>query len=205
MTDPADSCAGCPGAILLAAGGSLRLGTPKQLLELDGEPLVRRAARAAVEAGLWPVVVVVGAEQDAVRGALAGLPLVTVCNPDYAAGMAISLRHGLARLSECAPAASGAVVLVCDQPGVSAAHLAALVDAAARSGRPVAASTYADALGVPTFFAAALFPELRALAGDQGARAVILRDPGRVIPVPLPGGELDVDTPEDWERVRSGR
>lgn len=194
--------AGCPGGIVLAAGGSRRLGAAKQLLELDGEPLVRRAARAAVDAGLWPVVVVVGAEQDAVRAALAGLPVATVQNPDFEAGMAHSLARGLARLSECAPDASGVVVLACDQPAVTAGHLGALVDAAGGEGKPIAASGYGGTEGVPAFFGRAVFDELRALTGDAGAKRVIAHDASRVATVPLAGGELDIDTPEDWARAR---
>jgi molybdenum cofactor cytidylyltransferase len=191
------------GGLVLAAGGSRRLGTPKQLLVFRGEPLVRRAARVAVDAGLWPVVVVVGARCDEVRGALAGLPVATVSNPEFEAGLAGSIQRGLARLSECAPGALGVVLLTCDQPLVEPAHVAALVEAARATGRPIAASSYADALGIPALFAAALFAELHALSGDAGGRALLARDPDRVARVPLPGGELDVDTLEDWERVRA--
>ncbi|BDG03194.1 nucleotidyltransferase family protein [Anaeromyxobacter oryzae] len=199
MTSP---CDGCIGGVVLAAGRSVRLGTPKQLLVLEGEALVRRAARAAVEAGLWPVVVVVGDHADEVRGALAGLPVATVANPQYETGMASSLRRGLARLTECAPDAAGVVVLACDQPRVSAEHVEALVEAQRQAGKLVAASSYSGALGVPALFAAAVFPELLALEGDRGARGVVERDPARVCAVPLEGGELDVDTPEDWDRAR---
>jgi molybdenum cofactor cytidylyltransferase len=189
------------GGIVLAAGGSRRLGTPKQLLQLQGEPLVRRAARAAVEAGLWPAVVVVGHRCDEVRAALAGLPVVTAANPAFAEGMAGSIRLGLARLLECAPAARGVVLLACDQPAVAAPHLLALAAAARREGKPIAASTYAGAMGVPALFAAALFPALCALEGDAGARRLLAGDAARVATVPLTQGELDVDTPEDWARA----
>ncbi|HTN54057.1 MAG TPA: NTP transferase domain-containing protein [Anaeromyxobacter sp.] len=187
-----------PGAIVLAAGGSARLGRPKQLLVFRGEPLVRRAARSAVEAGLWPVVVVVGASCEGVRGALAGLPVATARNPAFDAGVAGSIRCGLARLAECAPGAPAVFLLACDQPLVEPAHLAALAEAARAAARPIAAPA---AGGLPALFAAALFPELLALAGDTGAEALAARDPGRVAPVPLPAAALDVDTAEDWARA----
>lgn len=198
MTDP-DSRG--IGAVVLAAGSSLRLGQPKQLLAWRGEPLVRRAARGAVEAGLWPVVVVVGAHADEVRLALAGLPVATVTNRDHGTGLASSLRRGLARLDECAPGLAGAVILGCDQPLVPPAHLSALA-ATLAVGRDAAASTYGGTRGLPASFAAALFPALRALEGDAGPCAVLGEDPERFGALPLPHGEIDVDTPEDWARAR---
>jgi molybdenum cofactor cytidylyltransferase len=189
------------GGVVLAAGSSRRLGEPKQLLVFRGEPLVRRAARAAVEAGLWPVVVVVALGTDAVRGALAGLPIATVSNHSPDAGLGGSIQLGIRRLAECAPEARGVALLACDQPFVGASHLEALAAAARGSARPIAASAYAGGVGVPALFAASLFGELRALQGDAGVRAVLERDALRVAPVPLPRGEVDVDTREDWERL----
>jgi molybdenum cofactor cytidylyltransferase len=189
------------GSIVLAAGCSRRLGTCKQLLLLEGEPLVRRAARAAVEAGLWPVVVVVGDRAEEVRAALAGLPVVTVANAAFAQGLAGSIRLGLQRLAECAPASRGVAVLACDQPAVDAGHLRALA-AARRDEALLAASGYAGSNGLPALFPAALFPELRALDGDAGCADVLARHAEQVVPVPLAGGELDVDSPEDWARAQ---
>ncbi|HUL61253.1 MAG TPA: nucleotidyltransferase family protein [Anaeromyxobacteraceae bacterium] len=189
---------GVPGAVVLAAGGSTRLGRPKQLLVLGGEPLVRRAARAALEAGLSPVVVVVGAAADGVRAAIAGLPVAAVENAGWAEGIGSSIRAGIAALARAgAPAAA---VVLCDQPRLDAAHLARLA-ATWRAGAAIAASAYGGARGVPAVFDASVFGELASLAGDRGARAVISRDPARVAEVPFPGGEEDVDRPEDWERV----
>lgn len=189
------------GAVVLAAGASKRLGTPKQLLSWHGEPLVRRAARAATEAGLWPVVVVLGARADEVRAALAGLPVATVANPGFASGIGGSIKVGLHRLRVCSPEVKGVIFVACDQPLVQPAHLAALAAAAQAGGKPIAASAYGGALGIPAFFDASVFPELLKLHGDAGARGVIAREAARVASVPLPGGELDVDTPEDWKRA----
>ncbi len=189
------------GSVVLAAGCSRRLGTSKQLLELDGEPLVRRAARAAVEAGLWPVVVVVGDRAEEVRAALAGLPVVTVANAVPGQGVAESIRLGLERLTECAPGARGVVMMACDQPAVQAGHLRALA-AAQRDPGGLVASSYGGALGVPALVPAALFPELQALTGEGGCKDLLAIHAARVVPVPLPGGDLDVDTPEDWARAK---
>ncbi len=198
--DPRDLAQGL-GGIVLAAGCSRRLGTSKQLLELEGEPLVRRAARVAVEAGLWPAVVVVGDRAEEVRAALAGLPVVTVANTAVEQGLSASIRLGLRRLAECAPAAVGVALLACDQPAVRAAHVRALAATWRESGGPVA-STYAGALGLPALFPADLFAELGALTGENGWGDLLARHAARVRSVPLPGGDLDVDTPEDWARAQ---
>jgi molybdenum cofactor cytidylyltransferase len=190
------------GAVVLAAGGSARLGRPKQLLALDGEPLVRRAARAAAEAGYAPVVVVVGAAADQVSTALAGDAFVLVENPDWRAGVAGSIRRGLAALLARRSEVEGVLLAVCDQPAASAAHLAALAEALADGAHAVAASSYAGTVGVPALFARSAFGELEALQGDHGAKRVVTRDPARVVAVALPGGERDVDTEADWTAPR---
>jgi molybdenum cofactor cytidylyltransferase len=194
------------GVVLLAAGGSSRLGRPKQLLIHEGKTLVRRAAEAAVAAGCGPVVAVLGAQAKAVEAELTGLPLRTVHNVDWQAGMGSSLRVGLRALDAKEPAGTGssvdaALVMLCDQLRVEAEHLRALVEAFARTGAPIVASGYEETRGVPALFSRALFPELEALTPDQGARKVIAREPSRVVEVVLPGGGEDVDTAEDLTRL----
>jgi len=193
------------GAVVLAAGQSLRLGRPKQLVEFRGEPLVRRATRAAVEAMLEPVVVVIAPAAEAVRAAVAGLPVEVVENPLWASGMASSLRAGVARVRALAPAAAGVTLIACDQPLVDAAHLQQLLAERRRTGRPVVASEYAGVRGVPVLMGAEILDEVGALEGDTGARDIVRRDPARVAAVPFPGGELDVDTAADLARAELGR
>ncbi len=185
------------GGVVLAAGGSSRLGRPKQLLLHEGRTLVRRAAEAAVGAGCEPVVVVLGAHGEAVAGELADLPVRTVDNPEWREGMGGSLRVGVRAL----PEVDAVLVLLCDQLRVDAAHLKALMDTFTRTHAPIVASGYEGARGVPALFSRALLPELEALEADQGARKVIVRDPTRVVEVPLPGGGEDVDTAADLSRL----
>ena len=184
------------GMVLLAAGGSSRLGQPKQLLRHQGTALVRRAAEAAVAVG--PVVVVLGARREDIAAELHGLTVRCVDNPDWALGQGSSLRVGLRALP---PDVDGAVLMLCDQLRVDAAHLRALVATFERTHAPIIASAYAGTRGVPALFARALFPELGALPPTDGARKLIARDPSRVVEVPLPGGEEDVDTVQDLSRL----
>jgi molybdenum cofactor cytidylyltransferase len=129
--------------------------------------LARRAARVAIEAGLWPVVVVVGDRAEEVRAALAGLPVVTAGIAARSGGQAGALRLGLERLRECAPSARGVAVLACDPALVEADHLRALVTAG--GGTRPAATSYAGRLWLPALFHASHFPALRALGGDAEA------------------------------------
>jgi molybdenum cofactor cytidylyltransferase len=171
-----------------------------------GKTLVRRAAETAVEAKCGPVVVVLGAQAEAVTAELAGLPVRTVQNADWGAGMGSSLRVGLRALGTeesagAAPAVDAALVMLCDQLRVDAEHLRALVEAFTRTQASIVASAYERTRGVPALFSRDLFSELEALAPDQGARGVISRDQSRVVEVALAGGGEDVDTSEDLSRL----
>lgn len=192
------------GLLLLAAGSSSRLGRSKQLLRFEGQSLLRRAAEAAVGSGCSPVVVVLGAQAEAHRSELEGLPVQPVLNPHWEQGMGSSLRCGMQALGQ-APGVEAVVVAVCDQPHVRAEHLAALVQAWRTQGQPMVASQYAGTVGVPALFHRSLFAELAALPPQAGAKVVLQRQPTQVTLWPLPEAAVDVDTPEDAERLSRGR
>jgi molybdenum cofactor cytidylyltransferase len=187
-------------AIVLAAGASARMGRPKQLLEWQGRPLVRVAAETALAGGLDPVLVVVGAARAAATAALAGLPALVVDNPDYASGQSSSLRVSVTALGEQAEAA---VVLLGDQPFVTAEIVARIVEEWRASAAPIVAPVYAGQRGNPVLFARSIFPELLAIQGDQGARAVLAAHSShvRLVPFDNPLPLADLDTPEDYQRL----
>lgn len=187
--------------VLLAAGLSRRMGRAKLLMPLEGRPVVRHAADRLVQGGIAPVVVVVGPDAPGVRAALTGLPVTFAVNPDPAAGQASSLIAGIRALP---PEADAALVALGDQPFVPADVIRGLIEAFARGGAAIAAPRYREGLGNPVLFSASVFPELLALQGDRGARAVVERDPARVALVdfdlPMP---QDVDTQADYDRLRA--
>jgi molybdenum cofactor cytidylyltransferase len=164
------------GAVVLAAGAA-RAGRC-----VVDEPRIRHAARAALDAGLWPVVVVVGDPIDEVRAALAGLPVATVANEAFAEGQAGSLRLGLGRVAECAPAARG-VVVIAEEPRVGAGHLRALAAAAFPRRGALAASSQDGRPGLPAFFPAAVFSELRALHDDESCAELLERHAAALVDV----------------------
>jgi molybdenum cofactor cytidylyltransferase len=173
-----------PAAVILAAGASTRLGTPKQLVKIDGETLLDRAVRTAREAGCSPIVVVLGASAHQIEESCHLDETVLLVNDLWNEGMGSSLRLGITAIRDL----EAAVVLTCDQPAVTPFHLRALM-----ASGSLTASRYAGRAGVPAFFPATHFPALMALQGDAGARTLLQSAPT----VDLPGGDLDVDTPGD--------
>lgn len=181
-------------AVVLAAGGSTRLGRPKQLVEVDGEPLVRRAARAALDGGCEPVIVVLGASAAGSRAALAGLAVRAVDNQDWRGGMATSVRAGVEAAVADRPA--GVALLVCDQVRLDAGVVRRLLDLAAAHPDAPVACRYGGVVGVPAVFPAAMAPGLLRLRGDRGARD-LLRGAGEPAVLDWPEGALDLDAPGD--------
>jgi len=176
-------------AVVLAAGASTRLGESKQLAIIGGERLLERAVRVAREAGCAPVVVVLGARAEEVRTACDLGDAIVVVNEAWGDGMGASVRVGVGAVGD----AEGVVVMTCDQPAVTAAHLLVLM-----ATGEATASGYVGRRGVPAYFPAEMFGALLELKGDAGARE-LLRE-ARV--VELVGGELDVDTAEGLAEAR---
>ncbi len=183
------------GAVVLAAGASARFGRSKQLLQLDGETLVRRAARLALTTDPLDAVVVLGADADAIFASLGGLAVRRIDCADWQHGMNASLRAGIAALMvQCA----GALVVLCDQPALDGAHLKKLVAAWRRNPASGVASEYAERLGVPAMLPRAWFAELAGGSGDRGARDVIARHRNEVIAITNESLAWDVDQERDW-------
>lgn len=189
-------------ALVLAAGRATRMGQPKQLLRIAGETLVHRAARTALSAGVDDVVVVVGNAAEEVCADLADLPLRTILNPDYADGMATSLRAGVRALAADSEAV---VVLLADQPLLESRIVAALVERFRRSDAPLVVPLYAGRRGNPVLFARALYGELAQVSGDAGARELVAAHLAEAAQVELdePAAQMDVDTWEEYEWVKA--
>jgi molybdenum cofactor cytidylyltransferase len=226
---PEAPAAGPVAVVVLAAGGSSRLGTPKQLVRWRGRTLLRRAAETAVAAAertvpekpgragtrrahsapdrrpvapRGPVVVVLGAGARTLRAELAGLPVHVAVNRRWREGLASSLRAGVraARPASGREGPAAILFLTCDQPHVTPSLLRRLVRRF-RQGSSLVACAYAGTLGVPALFAAEHFGGLLALTGDQGARRLLARQRGAVAAVPFVRGAVDVDRADDVSRL----
>lgn len=186
--------------ILLAAGTSSRMGANKLFLELEGETLLRRAARRALEGGLSPLVVVLGHEAERARTELAGLPLSVVLNPDYERGITTSIAVGLAAVPEQARAA---VVLLADMPFVTPGMIAALVARYRTAGARLVLSDYQGVSAPPILYERSLFDELAALSGGSCGQRVVKRHRHEAEVLAWPASALaDLDVREDYERLR---
>jgi molybdenum cofactor cytidylyltransferase len=191
------------GAVILAAGASLRMGTPKQLLQYRGQSLLRRVALTALETGCRPVVVVTGAHAEQSREELRGLDVLEANNPQWESGMGSSVRAGVEALVEADANAAAVILLLCDQPFVTPNIVAGLVAAHRATGSPIVASQYGESFGVPALFSRSIFAELTGLEGGSGAKQVIKGHASEAHFVPFPMGEIDVDTPDDFARLLS--
>jgi molybdenum cofactor cytidylyltransferase len=182
------------GAVVLAAGASRRLARSKQLLLIDGEPLVRRATLAALATQPAKVAVVVGADANAVFSVVADLAVERVECDDWARGMGASLQAGTRAFRD---GFDGLLVVLCDQPSLTAAHLQRLVLAWRLTPAKAVASRYAQTTGVPAILPCTWFADLMLLESDQGARELLRSRADQVVGIAAPELARDIDTPGD--------
>lgn len=191
--------------IVLAGGGSARLGQPKQLLDWRGLPFVQAVARTALEAGLDPVIAVTGAYGDQVAAALSRLPVQVVHNREWQEGQASSIRAGLHALdaggSPSPPFIGSVIFLLVDQPQVTASVLRALVEIHSAELHSIVAPLVLDQRANPVLFDRRTFPDLLELRGDVGGRAVFGSHRVEYLPWHDDRLLLDVDTPEAYARL----
>lgn len=189
-------------ALVLAAGMSRRLGRPKQVLELDGTPLVCHVADAAQGANLDGVIVVIGAHASEIELALRGRPVYRVFNPHFAQGQGASLAAGIRAMPSTVDAA---VVLLADMPQIRSDVISAVVDRWRETQAPALIAQYRAGRGHPVVFDRSVFGDLAKLDSDTGGREILtsLGDLVVGVPVDAVGPPRDVDTEEDWERLQA--
>jgi molybdenum cofactor cytidylyltransferase len=190
-------------AIVLAAGRSTRMGAANKLLaDIGGKPMVRHVVEAALASTARPMLVVTGHQASEVGAALSGVDVTFVANPDYASGLASSLKTGVRALpADCA----GALVVLGDMPRIAAEHLDRVIAAfVAEKGTAIVVPVHAGRQGNPVLWPAAYFPELLQLDGDAGAKRLIAAHAGQVREIDLGTDAIlvDVDTPEALVKLR---
>ncbi len=189
-------------AIILAAGASLRMGKPKLLLPWQGKPIIHYAVNAALDSGLDPVLVITGKYHKEICQALSGTPVTIVENDNWLEGQSSSVRRGI----EALPQDTLAVVfLLGDQPLIPASAISALVKHYLEAKtRPLVLAPRIDGKRAnPVLFDKAVFPDLKLLTGDAGARQIFAQYPPTFIDMDEPDLLLDIDSPEDYEKLIS--
>jgi molybdenum cofactor cytidylyltransferase len=185
--------------VLLAAGGSRRLGHPKQLVEIEGRSLLRRATETACSTSCEHVLVIVGAQAERMAVELQGTRAEIVPNPLWERGMGTSIRAGVA--AAVSRGASAVLIMLCDQPFVDAALLGTLITGYRAAGVLGAACRYGGKLGVPALLGPTLVAMLANLGDDEGARKVLAQNEASLFVVDAPSADVDVDTEADVARL----
>lgn len=191
------SCA----AIIFAAGQSTRLGKPKQLLQFQGKTLLQNSIDSAKQAGLQPVIVVLGSNMELILSKTDTDGLTIVKNEHWQTGMASSIVVGINTLENAFSSTEAVILMVCDQPYADGALLQKLISEHQNTQKPIVASKYDSVLGVPVLLHRSLFKALMDLEGDSGARKIIQQYADVVEAVPFPRGSIDVDTLADYEKL----
>jgi molybdenum cofactor cytidylyltransferase len=203
--------------IILAAGEARRFGESKQLLDYHGQPFIRAVAKTALASGLSPVVVVSGANAEAVEAAVSDLPVVLARNSGWQNGQSSSIRTGLQALrhpdlpnvsyATFEPGGGwkgfgAAIFLLADQPQLTSTVLRALIEQHAQTLAPVLVPLVAGRRANPVLFDQATFHDLLSLTGDVGGRAIFSKYSVAYLPWQDESLLMDVDTPDDLERLR---
>lgn len=190
-------------AIILAAGSSSRLGQSKQLVKIDGTPLLVKTITTTLEINFKEVVVVLGSDYSIHEALINHLPVRIVANENWQTGMGSSVKTGLKSLLNIQPDTSAVMILVCDQPYLSSGHLKALITSYINSNKPLVASRYNSNTGVPALFDKQLFSELLQIDDRQGAKPLLQKFQHVMVQVEWPEGKFDIDTPDDLKQLKS--
>lgn len=187
--------------IILAAGSSTRMGKPKQLLTHNAYSFLTHMSNISIEVNAGIVIVVLGYNAQLLEKELDGKKVFKVINKEWVEGMASSIRCGLNTLAEIEPSCDKLIFVACDQPFVSALVLNKLIKMHKETGKPIVASSYQNTVGIPALFHKSLFPELKKLRGDSGAKKIILKHKEMMAEIPFPLGSIDIDTMNDYEKL----
>jgi molybdenum cofactor cytidylyltransferase len=187
------------GIIILAAGASTRMGSPKQLLPYQDNTLLQYSIDVALSTGFSPVIVVIGAMAQDILPIINNDRITIVENQEWQEGLGSSVRIGISTLMDQSPLVESAILMLCDQPFVTNSLLHQLVETKIATHKKIVASTYKNTAGVPVLFDKSFFPELLQLQGQDGAKKLLIQHSAEVATVPFPEGAIDIDTPEDYD------
>lgn len=187
--------------IILAAGSSARLGSPKQLLLYQGKTLLQNSIDAASESLGKPIIAVLGSGKDLIAHDLDTDQIMIAKNNSWESGIASSISCGINTLKNLAPETESVILMVCDQPYVSASLLNELISKQKETGSAIVASSYDNTIGTPALFHKSLFSELSSLRGDKGAKVLLKKYENSLVTIPFDKGGIDIDTRENYRNL----
>lgn len=191
------------GIVILAAGASTRMGRPKQLLPLNGQPLLLHTVDEALSTSITHVVVVLGTDPDTYRDLLETYPVGLVINESWKNGLGSSIKAGLKAIRQRAKTLDAVLFLVGDQPAIGFEYLSRMIDTYRNTSANLIASGYSDTYGVPALFGAEFFDAIMALNDEDGAKRVLKKHEDVLTVLDCPEGAVDIDTPQDYANFRS--
>lgn len=190
-------------ALILAAGSSSRMGKSKQLLHVDGQPLLRKTIETTLASQANSILVVLGDNSDSISKSISDMPVDCILNENWTEGIGSSLKSGVREIQKRYLNAEAILILVCDQPLLTADHLNELIRKYIGLKKLIIASGYTNTAGVPAIFDKALFHKLLALENHQGAKKIIEQLAESTVVVSFAEGAVDLDTPEDYSRYKT--
>ncbi len=184
--------------VVLAAGASRRMGSAKQALVIEQEPLLTRMVRLALASDTHDVFVVLGADYLQNRRLVDALDAIVVHHDQWERGMGSSIKAGVKTVLRKFPSIDGVVIMACDQPYVTAIHIDRLIATHRAKKLPVIASAYAGTIGIPVLFSGKALALIPNIGDSEGAKSVINQFREQTTVIDLPKGEIDLDTPTDY-------
>ena len=191
--------------ILLAAGESKRMGTPKQLLTYKNSSLIRHAVSLAIASTCSPVIVVFGAKSDRLTREIKDLPVHMTYNPEWQEGMSSSIATGINTLLKMKLDFNAVILALADQPLITAQTYNRLVESYCSGNSLAVASNYSDTIGVPALFDRTLIPKLLQMKHQGGAKQILHQYSDRALNLDLPEAAIDIDTPADYQKLVEGK
>ena len=189
------------GLVILAAGGSARMGSPKQLLKYKEQSLLNNIAHIAVELKNVIPLVVVGAKSELMIQDLSGIEIDIFVNKDWADGMSTSIKTGLAKIIDINPLIEACIFVVCDQPFVSLQLLQSLINKYEQAQKGIIACEYDGIIGTPVLLTKEYFTQLNLLTQEEGAKKIVKQNPNNLAIIKFINGEIDIDTKEDYKKL----
>ena len=185
--------------VVLAAGKASRMGAVKQLLKIDGKPMVKSILETSLETACYPIVAVLGAHKKGIQDEIKDLPITVIENPNFEEGIGSSIVCGLIGAYMTSKEIDAIIFLTADQPQISKNHIEKLIVTAENSNKNIVSSKFYGGFGIPALFKRFYFEEILTLKGDAGAKKLILKYKEDVVFVDFQDGNLDLDTPEDYQ------